>query len=225
MELTILWRVFKRRWWIILLPVIVAAALAIPDFLRNEQTGAGGWQTTFSYSAAQTSSNISERDGDYQDVWLASEFVVNAFTDWVRSTSFRTELINLVGNEALLEGLSIAADNNRSIGIVYMSHPDELILTRLEDAAITVLQTRNQVFFPHLGDSPAEVTIINRPGSSPQYAAPTDRLKPLLQIGAALFAGIVLAGILEYFDNKLRYQDEVEALGYAVLARIPKHKS
>lgn len=223
MELIFIWRVLKRRWWLIILPVIVAAVIAVPEFIRNEQVGTTGFQTSFSYSAAQESSNIEQRDGDYQDIWLASEFVVNAFTDWVRSTTFRDELADVTGNEDFLTGLNIAADNNRSIGLVAMSHPDELILTRLEEAAITILQNRNQDYFPHLGDTPAEVTIINRPGVSPAPPPLTSRFEPILQLGVAFFAGIVLAGVIEYFDRTIHYQDEVEGLGYSTLATIPKH--
>lgn len=224
MELILVMRVLLRRWWIVVVPVLVAAFFAVPQFLADEGTGTGGYITEFSYSAAQESSNFDVRDGDYQDVWLASEFVVNAFTDWVRSTSFRDELADVVGDANLLAGLNIAADNNRSIGLLVMSHPDELILTRLESAAITVLQTRNQSYFPHLGDAPAEVTIINRPGVRPAPAPVTDRFKPILQLGVAFFAGLILAGVVEYFDRTLRYRDEVEAQGLPVLASIPKHK-
>ncbi|MEL6405756.1 MAG: hypothetical protein AAFV98_03275 [Chloroflexota bacterium] len=222
MELILILRILRRRWWLILLPVIVASIIAVPDFIRNETAGSGMFQTQFSYSAAQEEANLPERSGDYQDVWLASEFVVNAFTDWVTSTTFRTELEDIVGNADLLAGLNIVADNDRSIGVVYMSHPDELALTRIEDAAIVILQTRTQDYFPHLGDSPAEVTIINRPGVTPAPPPITNRFAPVLQIGVALFAGIVLAGLVEWFDPTLRYPDEVEAEGITILAIVPK---
>lgn len=44
MELIFVMRVLLRRWWIILVPVLIASALAIPDFIRNEQTGAGAFR-------------------------------------------------------------------------------------------------------------------------------------------------------------------------------------
>lgn len=224
MELIFVVRVLLRRWWLLVIPIIVAAIFAVPAFLANEETGSSGYQTEFSYSAAQENSNFDVRDGDYQDVWLASEFVVNAFTDWVRSSSFREELGDVVGNPDLVNGLGIAADNNRSIGLVVMSHPDLQSLIDLRNAAITVLQTRNQGYFPHLGDTPAEVTIINFP--EPQASAPpvTDRFEPILQLGVAFFAGLFLVGLVEYFDQTLRYRDEVESQGLQVIGSIPKHK-
>lgn len=224
MEINLVLRVLLRRWWLIAIPVLVATFIALPEFIANEQNGAGGYQTNFSYSAAQEASNLDVRDGDYQDVWLASEFVVNAFTDWVQTSSFRNELASITGNEDFLDGLNIAADNDRSIGIVYMSHPDELVLTRLVTAAMTALQTRNQAYFPHLGDTPAEVVILNEPIVTPAPTPLTNRFEPIFQIGAAFFAGLVLVGLVEYFDPRIRYRDEVEAQGFKVLAIVPKHK-
>ncbi|MGJ3240968.1 MAG: hypothetical protein ACFE0Q_19825 [Anaerolineae bacterium] len=224
MEWIVILRVLRRRWWLLVLPVLTAAALIAPDLLANEAPAAGGYQTQFSYSAAQTRSNLEVRDGDYQDVWLASEFVVNAFTEWVTGSAFRTELADVSGDASLLNGLNIVADNNRSIGVIYMSHPDADALSQLEQSAITVLQTRNQAYFPHLGDTPAEVTLINRAGIQPAPAPVTDRFAPILQLGVAFFTGIVLIGLAEYLDPSLRYRDEVEALGLPVLASIPKHK-
>ncbi|MEM9952639.1 MAG: hypothetical protein AAF846_13620 [Chloroflexota bacterium] len=222
MELIILMRFLRRRWWLMLIPVVVVAILVFPDLLNNETGTTGGFRTEFSYSAAQETSNLDVREGDYQDVWLASEFVVNAFTDWSTSTSFRTELADVTGDASLLDGLNIVADNNRSIGVIYMSHPEQDALATLRDAAITVLQTRNQTYFPHLGDTPAEVTILNQPPVTFAQPPVTDRFEPILQLGVAIFAGIVLAGLVEYFDHTLRYRDELEAQGLSVLASIPK---
>ena len=224
MELKLVNRMLLRRWWLILLPAVIVALFAVPELIRNEQVGSGGFTTSFRYSAAQEQSNLPERDGDYQDVWLASEFVVNAFTDWVRSSTFRDELQSIVGANVDLSQLGIAADNNRSIGLVVMSYPDADTLARIADAAIVVLQTRNQAYFPHLGDAPAEVTIIDAPVVSPAPPPLTNRFAPVIQIGVALFVGLCLALLAEYLDQTLRTEDEVEAQGLKVLASVPKHR-
>jgi capsular polysaccharide biosynthesis protein len=224
MELKLVLRLLRRRWWLLLLPALVVAIFAVPDLIRNEQVGSGGFTTSFRYSAAQEQSNLPDRDGDYQDVWLASEFVVNAFTDWVRSSTFRDELQTIVGTDVDLSLLGVAADNNRSIGLVIMSYPDGDKLARIANAAITVLQTRNAAYFPHLGDAPAEVTIIDAPVVV--LAAPplTNRFAPIIQIGVALFVGLCLALLAEYLDQTLRTEDEVESQGLRVLASVPKHR-
>jgi capsular polysaccharide biosynthesis protein len=223
MELVLVMRVLLRRWWLILLPIIIASIFALPKFLSNEQAGAGGYQTSFRFTAAQEASNVNPRDGDYQDVWLASELLVNAFVDWVQTSKFREELATQTGNPDMLNSLNIVADNSRSLGIVYMSHTDRTSLEILANAAVTVLQSRNQAYFPHLGDSPAQVTLLDTIHITNAPPPLTNRFAPILQLAAAFFAGLVLAGVAEYFDNRLRYKDEVEKQGLNVLGSIPKY--
>lgn len=223
-DVMILGRFLRQRWWLMVIPTAIVSIFAVPQLLSNEQVAAGGFQTSFQYSAAQQQSNFDVREGDYQDVWLASEFVVNAFTDWVRSSSFRDELAQIVANDVDLAPLGIAADNNRSIGLVIMSHPNAGDLEAIASAALTVLQTRNQAYFPHLGDAPAEVTVIDAPQIVAVPPALANRFEPILQIGIALLGGIVLAFAAEYFDTTLRYRDEVEAQGLSVLATIPRQR-
>jgi len=223
MDLLIVWRMLRRWWWLIALPVVIVGALTLPSLVSNEQPAAGGYYTRFTYTSAQESSNLPDRDGDYQDVWLASEFVVNAFTDWVRSSSFRDELTQALADEALNLGLlGIASDNNRSIGVIEMSYPDPN-LERIATAAITVLQTRNQEYFPHLGGAAADVVILDAPVVVATAPPLTNRLEPVIRTAIALIIGLGLAVVAEYLDPTLRYADEVEAQGLKVLARVPKH--
>jgi hypothetical protein len=225
MELMRVIRAYSRWWWLILIPVVIVSLVAIPTLLQNEQTGAGGYQTSFQYTAAQSVSNVSPREGDYQDVWLASEFVVNAFTDWVRSSSFRAEITEQLPEQSdvSLVGLNIAADNNRSVGVVYMSHPDADGLEQITAIALDVLQTQNADYFPHLGDTPAEVNILDAPQIVPAPPPLTNRFAPILQIGVALAFGVSLATLAIYFDPTLRYVDELERDGFQVLAVVPRH--
>ena len=211
-----------RRWWMIAIPVVIVALMTIPDLMGNEQAGSGGYSASFRYSAAQEQSNLPTRDGDYQDVWLASEFVVNAFTDWVRSSTFRAELAMRIDSDIDLSALHIASDNNRSIGLVTLSFPDARALEQIANAAIEVLQTRNHIYFPHLGQTPAPVTIIDAPVIVALASPLTNRVAPIIKLGVALFAGLVFALFAEYLDPTLHNCEEVEAQGIHVLATIPK---
>lgn len=222
MELMLILRVLLRRWWLVVIPVAIAAVFAVPQLLRQEtNAAAGGFATTFKYSAAQQL-NLPQRDGDYQDVWLASELVVNAFTDWIRSSTFRNELGKLVNDEVDLGALGIAADNDRSIGVVQMSYPDAEGLAKIAAAAIEVLQTRSQAYFPHLGGAPAQVTLVDAPTVVPNPPPLTNRFAPILQLGVALIAGLSLAFLAEYLDPTLRHSQDLEAQGFTVLASVPE---
>jgi capsular polysaccharide biosynthesis protein len=103
-----------------------------------------------------------------------------------------------------------------------MSHPNRTSLEILANAAISVLSSRNQDYFPQLGASPAQVTLLDTIVILDAPPPLTNRFAPVLQLGAAFFAGIVLAGLAEYLDKRLRYKDEVEKQGLQVLASIPK---
>jgi capsular polysaccharide biosynthesis protein len=228
MELIRVLRVLLRRWWLLVLPVLVVALVAVPDLIRNESGGAVTYTTQFSYSAVQQDSNLPNRDGDFQDVWLSSEFVVNAFTDWVQYSTFRDALADELAQQGAAEvdlgPLGIAADNSRSIGRVYMSYPSAPELEQIAGAAIDVLQTRNQLYFSQLGDQPADVTILNEPQIVAQAPPLTNRFAPILQLVIGLVAGVLLAFVAEYLDPTVRYSADLEHRGLRVLAKVPRRR-
>lgn len=221
MELQLIWRMVKRWWWLMLLPPLLTTALTIPRLL-NSVTGVGGFTTSFKYSAAQDKSNIETRDGDYQDVWLASELAINAFTEWLTSSTFRAELATALGTDIDLAPLSIVADNARSIGVVYLSYSNGPQLAQIAEAAITVLQTKNAIYFPHLGGVNATVTLVDAPIVVPAPPPLTNRFEPFIRIALAALAGIGLAALFEYSDTRVRDADDIERLGVRVLHKIPK---
>lgn len=224
MELMLVLRVLLRRWYMVLIPVIIAAAISLPALLNNEQPAAGGFSTVIRYTAAQVLSAIPERDGDFQDVWLASELTVNAFTEWIRSSRFAEEVNQILA----AQGLDIntagryAANNERSVGQIFIGWEDAAQLEQIASAALEVLQTRSADYFPQLGNTPAQVEILDTPVITASAPPLTNRLRPLLQIGVALIAGIGLAFLVEYLDPTLRRREQIESLNLPVLVSIPR---
>ena len=224
MELILIARVLRRWWWLVAIPVVITAALAAPSLLRRG-AASGGYTTTISYTASQAISAIPGRDGDFQDVWLASELAVNALSDWVRSNSFAAD----VAAEAAARGLAfdpaalrVAADNQRSVGQIFINWPDADGLEIIAQAVIAVLQSKNDLIFPQMGGVPAEVRILNTPKIAPAPPPLTDRFAPLIRIGLGLLAGIALAFLAHYLDPVLRGREDVEAVGLPVIASIPR---
>ena len=221
MELLTVLRILVRRWWLVLIPVAITAALAVPDLL-NRRAISGGYSASLQYTAFQSMSAI-PRDGDYQDIWLSSELTVNAFSDWVQGSSFKQEIAARLGDNADVSSLTIFADNGRSLGVITFYHPNAAHLESIVPAAIEVLQTQSQRYYAQLGGEPAAVTIIDR---SPVVAAPpplTDRFAPFVRIGLGLLAGVGLAFLAHYLDPMVRRREEIETLGLPVVAAIPKH--
>jgi capsular polysaccharide biosynthesis protein len=214
--------VIRRRWYWALLPAAIVTVLVLPDLLARNTAASGGYQTTFRYTAAQQLI-LPDRDGDYQDVWLASELAVNALTDWVRTTSFRDAITSESGVvDADIAPLAIAADNARSIGYVTMSHPDGEPLLRLADAAVQVLQTSTQDYFPQLGGEPAMVTILDAPVVAGVPASLPNRFEPLIRIALGLLAGVLVAFAIEYFDDRVYLEVDLTKSGLPNLASIPR---
>lgn len=221
MELRLILRVLRRYWWLVFIPTAITAAAALPGLLSGS-SAAGSFTTVIRYSAAQRPDAQPPRDGDYQDIWLASEYTVNALTGWVQTASFRREIAQLVGDSAAVASLSIAADNQRSIGQLFLSHPDADRLAVLVEAAVEVLRTRNGAYFPQVGSAPADVTLLDDPVIVPAPPPLTNRFAPLLRVGIALFAGVGLAFLAHYLDPTLRQRDDLEALGVPVVGTLPR---
>lgn len=223
MELRLIIRILRRYWWLILIPTGVAAALVAPG-LFNQSGAGGGYSVVLRYSAAQRPEVQPPRDGDYQDIWLASELTVNALTAWVQTESFRQEIANVLGDDAVnLGALSIAADNQRSVGQIFLNYPNADQLAAIAQAAITALETRNQAYFPQVGSAPAAVTILDTPLVVPVPPPLTNRFAPLIRVGLGLLAGLGLAFLAHYFDPTLRSREEVEMLGLKVIGTLPRH--
>lgn len=221
MELMLFLRVLLRRWWLVLIPVLVVAVVVIPQWLRERSTSGGGYTITLRYTAAQSASNVPPRVGDYQDVWLASELAVNALTDWVRSTSFVNEISKEIP-DLDTAGLGVAADNKRSVGQLIMSYPDEKGLASITQAAMDVMKTQAQNYFPQLGGQPAQVTFLDAPVITAAPPPIANRFAPFIRLALGLLGGMALAFLWEYLDPFVYRREQVEAAGLPVLASIPK---
>ncbi len=218
-------RILIRRWWLIVLPVVLSAVISIPDLMRDGAGLSGGFTTQIRYSAAQKL-NLPEREGDYTDIWRASEYTVHAMTDWARSSSFRHEIASILGDaQDALHGLQIAADNVRSVGVVYMSHPNGEALGAIADAAVLVLNSRTQRYFPQLEGDAAQVTILDQPAIVAAPPALPSRFAPFVRLGVALLIGLAIAVFAEFVDPTIYHQDDLRRLGLPLLGSIPKERA
>jgi capsular polysaccharide biosynthesis protein len=225
MELALIFRILLRYWWLVLIPVAVTAVLAAPALLDRGPAVHGGYSTAISYSAAQQLEAIPNRDGDYQDVWLASELAVNAFTDWITSNSFAravAEAASARGSEIAAGSLAIAADNERSVGRIFLTWPDAETLAVIADSAIEVLRTGSAAAFPQLGGAPALVTVLDEPVITSAPPPLADRFGPFVRLALGLAAGIGLAFLAHYLDPFLRRREDLESLGLPVVSTIPR---
>jgi capsular polysaccharide biosynthesis protein len=225
-ELRQLWKIALRRWWLIALPAIAALAYAVYGYVSTPMSG--GYATSIRFTAAEppTGTVLGYEDRNYYP-WLASEYVVNALTDWVKTSSFADELSLELANqgEEIAPGVlqsAVSADNARSVMVLFLNWPDSKQLESIAAAAVVVLRERSDDYFPQFGQGGVTVIALDDPVITAVPQSLTNRFDPLIRFGLGLFAGIALAFLVDYLDPTLHERQDVESAGLTVLAEIPR---
>lgn len=213
-----------RRWVLVLLPVLVAGVVVAPELLARP-AGTTGYNVSIRYTAAQVLDAIPARDGDYQDVWLASELTVDAFTEWVRNSRFieavRAQLV-ISGHSYSTDGLGFGADNDKAVGRIDIGWSDEDQLAHIAAATVEVLKTQNGAIFPQLGGVNAQVELLDEPRITSSPPPIASRLGPVIKLLIALAGGIALAVLFEASDPFIRRRAQIEEMALGVLATVPR---
>jgi capsular polysaccharide biosynthesis protein len=230
MELIALWEVLRRRWWLILLPTLVVFLSLLPTFPAMLR-GSTSYTVAMRFTAASASDAILESNPSYEDSayvpWLASEYVVVNLPQWVTSDSFTRE----VSTELATHGLVIpfeevrsafVADSARSILVVYIAWDDASEIELIANAAVKVLQTRNQAYFPQFAAYPAQVQALDDVRVNPLATPLMTRFSPLLRLVVGFAAGIALALLVEYLDDTVHKGEDLGALDLNLLGQIPR---
>lgn len=234
MELIALWKLFKRRWWLILLPAAVALLLTLPT-LKNVIAPPVTYSVQMRLTAAAPPDAQVEAAGStpYEDSayvpLLASEYVVVNMPHWIMSDRFADEVsavlseqnVNISGED--LRG-AFYADSLRSILTLYVSWDNSEEIRAMTDAAVVVLQTRSQDYFPQFAAQPVQVVPLDDVKVNQAVTPLTSRMMPLLKLAVGLAAGLGLAVLAEYLDQTVRSTADIEALGLPVLGEIPRER-
>ncbi len=224
MELRAYWTVVRRRWPLIVIPAIVVLIVGLATYRTPPTTYNAGIRFLVGQTPAELAA---ESDEERYYNWLASEYVVNALTDWVQGNQFG----ELVRQELAGRGIEVppgavqaglVADNARSVFTLSLVYGDPAVLPEMMDAAITVLQEQNTSALPQLGGEPAILVPLDDPVVNALPPGIRSQLDLPLRIGLALAAGAGLAFLVDYLDPTVRSRREVESIGIAILGEIPK---
>lgn len=229
MELIAIWQLVRRRWWLIVLPAVVALIVTLPTLQNIVSPPVTYVVQVRLTAAAPPDAEIEGVTTPYEDTvyvpLLASEYVVVNMPHWIMSDSFAAEVDNLLAEDTItaddLEG-AFVADNFRSILTLYVVWDDAAEIRPIAEAALEVLQTRNQSYFPQFAAEPVQVVPLDDVEVSESAPPITARLTPLIRIMIGLVAGVGLAVLAEYLDESIRTRADVEAMNLPVLAEIPR---
>lgn len=227
MELRQYWAIIRRYWWI---PVVLVVLVAVLTLLTQRP-----WQPQpqlFSNALSFSVGVQPEQPGDAEEnyyVALASEYLIDDLAEVVRGSEFARAVSQRLETEGIavpagaLQGSTQAGKLHRILTVsITWDDPDEL--AAIADAVATTIEEEAAAFMPRLFAQAGAAYLINRGGLTPVGPSLRDRLDFPVRLLLALAAGIGLAFLLYYLDDRVHDREEVERLGLPVLGEIPRQR-
>jgi capsular polysaccharide biosynthesis protein len=224
MELRRYWNIMRRRWLLVVVPIVVVLAIGILTYRPAATSFNAG--VRFIVGQTPVEGDILRDEGRYYN-WLTSEYIVNGLTDWVRGGEFAVAVSELLADQGVdipayaIQG-GLAADNARSMLTLSLTYSDAEALAHMMDGVVSVLTADNAKALPQLGGETAVLTQLDQPVVNPMPSGVRSQLDLPLRLLLALMAGVGLALLVEYLDPTIRDRNEIQQLGLQILGEIPK---
>ena len=220
MELRTLLKILKRYWYLILIPPILVGVFTLVTYRAPAQGYTASLRFSVGYPPEQQTASLYDRK---YPAWLTSEYIAGGLSDWAKTGDFAQAVADVAGDDMTAGEVagSLVSDYLRSMVVLYLNGSDPTRLASIGNAAIKVLQVRNNVIFPQNGAG-ATVTALDGVVVAPAPPSLRSRLDIPIRIGLGLALGVVLAFLAWYFDPRIRDRTDVEAIGLNVIAEIPK---
>ena len=225
MELRQYWAVIRRWWWIPVLTVLLVAVLSLVT-TRPWQPKAQAYTTSLSFSIGLKPENPADGEENYYTA-LASEYLIDDLAEVVRGSEFASAVSQRLQAQGItippgaLQGSTQAGKLHRimTVGMTW-GNPDEL--SAIADAVIQTIQEDAPTFMPRLFAQNGAAYLVNRGGVAAVGTGLRQKLEFPLKLLIALAAGIALAFLVDYLDDRIRGREDVERLGLSVVGEIPK---
>ncbi|MBW7882463.1 MAG: hypothetical protein H3C34_07480 [Caldilineaceae bacterium] len=228
MELREYWIILRRRWWI---PVGLSVVVALLSLLQLRPWSPKAPLFTASLRLLVGVLPAAEQDATAYDpryyAWLTSEYLVDDFTEVVRSRLFaenvsrRLAARNLEIPPGVIQGSAATGKQHRIITLSFTwSDPDQL--EGIVQATAAELTENTGFYFQQLGTGNAGVTLIDGPTVSQVGSSIREQVELPLRILLGLLVGIGIVFLLYYLDTTVREAAELEQMGLAVLGEIPR---
>jgi capsular polysaccharide biosynthesis protein len=223
MELRTYAKILLRRWWLAVAPVIVVVIYV----LATMAPPAASYQVVMRYAAGSMPSGTS-LDYDRYYPWLTSEYIANGLADIAETGVFARAVADRLGRAGVDTSAgavrsAIVTDNAQSILVVYITWTDPQQLLALAEAVSEELTQNGSDYFPQLEGIEPAIRLLDPPTPAPLPASLRAQLTgPAIRIAVALLAGVGLAFLWHYLDPTVHEVEELEEMGWEVLASIPR---
>lgn len=230
MELRAYWEIIRRRWWLPLLLALLVAAISALQ-LRPWESRPPSYNASMRLLVGvlpATDAPETAYDPRYY-AWLTSEYLVDDFTEVVRSGLFAQRVSARLADQAIelpagvIQGSAATGQQHRIITLSF-GWGNEAQLIAVANAAAAEITENAAVYFQALGTEGAGVTVLDGPTVGVVGPSLRDRLEWPMRVGLGLLVGLGLIFLLEYLDTSVRKRSEVESLGLRVIGEIPKHR-
>ena len=223
MELRTYVKILLRRWWLVVAPAIVVVVYVVATMAPP----ATSYQVVMRYAAGSLPAGTS-LDYDRYYPWLTSEYIANGLADIAETGVFAQAVADRLGGAGVettagaVRG-AIVTDNAQSILVVYITWPDPRQLLALAGAVTAELTQNGSDYFPQLEGIEPAIRLLDPPTPAPVPASLRAQLTgPAIRIAVALCAGVGLAFLWHYVDPTVHEVEELEEMGWEVLATIPR---
>lgn len=227
MEFHDLVKLIRSRWWI---PASLVALVLLFSFAQMFFGAGRGYSVEIRMLIGVHPIDVADEslyDPRYY-AWLVSEYLVDDFSEVVASGLFAenvtARLLDDYEIEIEPEEIQGNTDTGRTHRILDMEFewPDEAEASAIGDAITTEITENAEAYFRQLTTVRTEITVIEGPVVEPTALTLLQRLEIPLRLILSLFAGLSIILLLDYLDSSIRVRKELEALGFPVLAEIPK---
>ena len=140
-----------------------------------------------------------------------------------RTSSARLAKQNIQVPAGTIRGSAATGKQHRIITLSF-GWPDAAELAVITQAAADELTENTALYFQQLGTDGAGITLLDAAAVTPVGPNLRDRLELPLRLLIAFLVGVGLVFLLDYLDTSVRGRDDLEAMGYAILGEIPKHR-
>ena len=227
MELRQYWRIIYRRFWlvILLLALVLGGSLLLAPRRRPLYEASMRFTLGLTPEAGRGSYYAYNR----YYVWLASEYLVDDFSEIVKSQAFAQDVNHRLREQGIaisagsIQGSTVSQKQHRILTVKITWH-DQDELQAIAQAAAETLAQDNAKYFAALGSEGALVHLIDPPQVMPIPPTLKERLDVPIRGCLALIAGVSLTFFLDYLDDTIRDAAELEAMGMSVLGEIPSAK-
>jgi capsular polysaccharide biosynthesis protein len=227
MELRRYWTILRRYWLLALIPAALVLALGLATWRPAPTVYNAGVRFLVGQPPGAAAADFDEQR--YYN-WLASEYVVNGLTDWIRGGRFAAAVSQRLAAQGidappgLIQG-GLAVDNARSMLTVSLTMADHTLLQQVLLGVVAVLTEENAAALPQLGGERAILTQLDEPVVNAIAPGIRGQLDLPLRVGLALLAGLGLALLAHYLDPTVRDRTELERVGLPILGAIPRERS